>query len=89
MKTIEDVLIRLRAEFLEMPGLSLTTQQVRHLCGVEPETCHMVLDLLVDVKFLCVTPNGTYARLTEAEVSHIPVRQTSQLPGVPGRYRDS
>ena len=29
------VLTRLRAEYLEMPGMRLTAQQVQRLCGVE------------------------------------------------------
>jgi hypothetical protein len=35
MGTIEDVRDRLRAEFLEMPGLRLKSEQVQRLCGVE------------------------------------------------------
>ena len=35
---------RLRAEFLEMPGLQLTFGQVQRLCGVEKELCRMGLD---------------------------------------------
>jgi len=35
MRTVQDVLTRLRAEFLEMPGLRLTPEQVQRLCGVE------------------------------------------------------
>ena len=54
MRTIEDVLNRLRAEFLEMPGLRLKSEQVQRLRGVERTMCQMVLDLLVDEEFLCV-----------------------------------
>jgi hypothetical protein len=56
---------RLRAEFLEMPGLRLTAQQVHRLCGVDQESCRAVLDVLVSEKFLCAKPDGTYARLTD------------------------
>ena len=35
MRTIEDVLNRLRAEYLEMPGLRLKPAQVQRLDGVD------------------------------------------------------
>jgi hypothetical protein len=63
MRTVSDVLDRLRGEFMEMPGLRLTAEQVQRLCGIERTMCHMVLDSLVESEFLCVNPNGQYARL--------------------------
>ena len=65
------MLERIRAEFLEMPGLRLTLEQAQRLCGVEPTLCKAVLDALVDAKFLCVKSNGTYARLTDGEVPRL------------------
>lgn len=59
-----DVFNRLRAEFLEMPDLRLKSEQVQRLCGVERTICQMVLDVLVEEEFLCVTLDGHYARLT-------------------------
>ena len=56
---------RVRGEFLEMPGLRLTAAQVARLCGVEQTICQGVLDALVDVKFLRVSSDGTYSRLTD------------------------
>ena len=60
-RTIE----RLRAEFLEMPGLRLSVRQVQRLCGVDETVCQAVLDALVDVQFLRVNRDGTYARVTD------------------------
>lgn len=60
---------RLRAEYLEMPGLRLTLEQAQRLCGVERALCKAVLDALVADKFLCVKPGGAYARLTEGLIS--------------------
>ena len=57
--------VRIRAEYLEMPGMRLTVQQVERLFGIERPLCKAVLDALVDADFLCVNPNGTYARLTD------------------------
>jgi hypothetical protein len=65
MKTTDDVVHRLRAEFLEMPGLRLSSAQVQRLCGIECTLCQTVLDALVTARFLCVKADGTYARLTE------------------------
>lgn len=58
-RTIE----RLRGEFMEMPGLRLTPRQVQRLCGVDETMCQQVLDALVDLKFLRMNGDGTYARL--------------------------
>jgi hypothetical protein len=62
------MLERIRAEYLEMPGLRLTVEQAQRLCGVERTLCKAVLDSLVDAKFLCIKSNGAYARLTDGEV---------------------
>jgi len=58
---------RLRAEFLEMPGLRLNAAQTQRLCGVDRTLCQDVLDALVDVKFLRVNADGTYSRLADGE----------------------
>jgi hypothetical protein len=65
MRTVQDVLNRLRAEYLEMPGLRLKPEQVQRLCGIERTMCQLVLDSLLTSKFLCAKPDGTYARVTD------------------------
>ncbi len=64
----DTMLKRIRAEYLEMPGLRLTLAQAQRLLGVEQTLCQAVLDALVDAKFLCLKANGAYARLTDGEV---------------------
>jgi hypothetical protein len=64
--------IRIRAEYLEMPGLRLTLDQARRLCGVEQALCQMVLDALVDEGFLRVNSHGHYARVTTGHHPHSP-----------------
>lgn len=59
------VLERLRAEYLEMPGMKLRMEQVQRLCGIERSMCRLVLDALVQANFLCLKSDGTYVRLTE------------------------
>ena len=47
-----EVLGRIRAEYLEMPGLKLTTPQARRLWGLDGATCDAALAALVKAKFL-------------------------------------
>jgi hypothetical protein len=53
---------RLTAEFREMPGLRLTTQQAARLIGVDIETASSVLAALVERGLLRVTATG-YVRV--------------------------
>jgi hypothetical protein len=68
MRTVQAVIERLQAEYMEMPGLRLTPEQIQRLCGVEQKICQLVLDSLVDAKFLCRKPSGVYARLTDGDI---------------------
>jgi Fic family protein len=56
-----ELLRRIRAEYLEMPGLHLTAQQAQRLFGLEAETCDAVLATLLDAKFLIRTHSGLFA----------------------------
>ena len=60
---------RLRAEYIEMPGLRLRAVQVQRLCGIEPSACRTLLDTLVDEKFLRANTDGTYTRVTEGQAA--------------------
>jgi hypothetical protein len=51
-----------RGEFHEMPGLTLTKQQVQRLWGLDEVTCDELLDALVTARFLRRTPRGQYTR---------------------------
>jgi hypothetical protein len=51
MRTSDVLAQRLRAEYLEMPGMRLTADQVQRLCGIEGTLCRSVLDELVDAKY--------------------------------------
>ena len=63
------ILHRIRAEYLEMPGLSLTPQQVQRLCGVERVVCEETLETLVDKGFLSIRSDGTYGRFPNPDIS--------------------
>ena len=56
---------RIRGEFREMPGLTLTIAQARRLWNVDLPTCTDVLSQLVESGFLCRKADGTYARTTD------------------------
>lgn len=64
------LLERLRAEFLEMPGLRLTPAQVQRLCGIDPGMCQSLLDALVAATFLCTTSDGHYMRMADGATRH-------------------
>ena len=66
---MQNTIERLRAEFLEMPGLRLTLTQIHRFCGLERAVCSAALDTLVKERFLCANADGTYARLTEGDVA--------------------
>ena len=58
----EDLLRRVRSEFLEMPGLRLTLPQAGRLWGLDQASCSAMLDALVESRFLLRTPRGAFMR---------------------------
>jgi hypothetical protein len=57
---------RIRAEFEEMPGLSLTLIQASKLFGVQPDTCARILLQLSDEGVVRVRSDGQFVLRTEA-----------------------
>jgi DNA-binding IclR family transcriptional regulator len=57
---VHRLLKRIRAEYLEMPGLRLKLEQIQRLCGMDRSMCQVVLESLVNAKFLGVSPDGYY-----------------------------
>ena len=53
---------RVRAEFLEMPGMQLTLAQASRLFGLDAAACQHVIDVLVKASFLRWTPAGMIVR---------------------------
>ena len=53
-----DTLRRVRAEFIEMPGLRLSVAQAQRLSGVDRATCEALIDELIEVHFLARTRDG-------------------------------
>jgi len=56
---------RIRSEFLEMPGLRLTLVQAARLWGLELDDCRRVIDALVGSSFLRWTTAGTVMRAAD------------------------
>jgi hypothetical protein len=51
-----------RAEYLEVPGLDLTRDQVRRLWGLDQQTCDSLLAALLESRFLKRTRDNRYLR---------------------------
>lgn len=60
---IEDVMRRVRGEFLEMPGMRLTEAQARRLWNLDAAACGALLNALVDAQFLFRTRDGAFMRI--------------------------
>ena len=53
-------LARIRAEYLEMPGLQLTAPQMWRLWRLDKTTCDAVVETLVEDGFLISNGHGAY-----------------------------
>lgn len=59
---VDDVLLRVRGEYLEMPGLRLTPAQAQRLWGLDATATESIIQVLVDARFLRRAPDGTFTR---------------------------
>jgi hypothetical protein len=57
-----EVLQRVRAEFLEMPGLRLTRAQARRLWALDEALCDAILAALIETRFLVHSGNVAFRR---------------------------
>ena len=57
---------RLKAEFLEMPGLKLTGAQAQRLWALDATLCSALLETLVNTNFLFRTRDGAFMRIERA-----------------------
>jgi hypothetical protein len=77
-----DLLRRIRAEYREMPGLTLTVPQAQRLWSLDANTCHAALDALVEAHFLIRSPRGTFV-MAPATAATAPAHAPDE-PGTPG-----
>ena len=66
---IDDVLRRVQGEYLEMPGLRLTTAQAQRLWGLDRSACDTLLGALVDAKFLFRTRDGAFVKSDQTQAT--------------------
>ena len=59
---VDAVANRVRAEFVEMPGLTLSVRQAARLFGLDQDVCRQVVDRLVHTQFLRWAAAGIVAR---------------------------
>jgi hypothetical protein len=53
---------QIRAEYVEMPGLSLTKEQMRRVWRLDQPLCDAVVEALVALEFLERRPGDRYVR---------------------------
>jgi len=70
-RATDDVLARVRGEFLEMPGLRLTVAQARRLWGLDAASCDALLTALIDANFLFRTRDGAFMRVEHVRQSSL------------------
>ena len=73
---------RIRAEYIEMPGLTLTPEQVQRLCGVDSALCDSILRVLVESGFLSQRADGAYARHRNPDISRVRQAKAGLEPSV-------
>ena len=65
----EQLLRRVRGEYLEMPGLKLSCLQAQRLWAMDEQTCAEILSSLTEARFLQQQPDGTYSRPVDGPVA--------------------
>jgi Spy/CpxP family protein refolding chaperone len=58
----DDLVRRVRGEYLEMPGLALTLGQAQRMWNLRRGECERLLGDLVEAGFLACTPLGMFVR---------------------------
>ena len=60
---ISRLMIRIRGEYHEMPGLSLTLAQASRLWQLEPSICRVLIDRLIERGVLYQTPDARFVAM--------------------------
>jgi hypothetical protein len=59
---VTEAVIRLKNVFLEDPGMRISAAEAARLTGVDVTTCDLILDTLVDARFIHRRADGRFAR---------------------------
>jgi hypothetical protein len=84
IRSREQILRRIRGEYLEMPGLRLTFPQAQRLWGLDATTCASLLMSLVEQDFLCYGSDGTYSRTSDG-AERFPSPKMAKMGSAPVR----
>ena len=88
-RRFERLLTRVKGEFVEMPGLTLTVEQGARLWALERDECAALLRALVQRKFLTVRPDGQYLRATEGLARDVRMRTAKASLTPAARFADT
>ena len=72
----ESTLRRVCSEFMEMPGLRLTSRQAQRLWGLDSQVCEHLLAHLVEAGFLARREDDVYVRVTDGSADFPRSRMT-------------
>jgi len=71
---MQTLIRRVRGEYLEMPGLSLTLAQACRLWQMDMRTCQAAFDALIAERFLGRTRDGAFVLVGAPRMAKAPVR---------------
>jgi hypothetical protein len=74
-----EMVLRVRGEFLEMPGLRLTQAQAQRLWGLDATTCSSLITSLLDAGFLFQTRDGAFMRIERSGAADTSVGPGQEL----------
>jgi hypothetical protein len=66
VEAFDKLVVRIRKEYVGMPGLRLTIEQGSRLWGLERDQCADVLQVLVERAFLALGADGKYGRPSDS-----------------------
>jgi hypothetical protein len=74
---MQTLIRRVRGEYLEMPGLSLTLAQACRLWQMDPLTCQAALDTLIAERFLGRSRDGAFVLIGAPRMAKAGMRRRS------------
>ena len=66
---IRNALVRIQAEYVEMPALKLTARQAQRLWNLSNDVCETALAVLIRKQFLVQTRDGAYVRYSSTSAT--------------------
>lgn len=79
LSAFDDILHRVRGEFMEMPGLRLTEAQARRLWNLDAASCRALLAHLIESRFLFRTRDGAFMRFESPQPASASLRPKKRV----------